>query len=267
MNDSTNMQSQSSLPGQKTIICAYCNKIIPRNESVREHLVPRYLPGGRVRTTTLPACRECSLERAKDQYAEYLAYRISQNKNTYESFLTSLYEIETVLKVKMPDGQLEGSLARMLFVSVVTTMETYLSDVYINTVLNDDSLLRRLVETNPDLKDRKLALGEIFPRIAGLKEEIRNYLLEVIYHNLAKVKPMYETVLGVQFPKNMEGLFTAVQKRHDIVHRGGKSKTGIAVVVSMRDVYELIKEVKAFIVNLDKQVGALRRTAEPNGAV
>ena len=51
------------------------------------------------------------------------------------------------------------------------------------------------------------------------------------------------------------------------MHRGGKSKTGLAVVVSTRDVYELIKEVKAFIVNLDKQIGALQRTAEPNSAV
>jgi len=223
------------------------------------------LPSVKARKT-LVVCRPCSQDRAESQYTEYLAYRISQNKNTYESFLTSLYEIEALTKVKMPDEQLEGSLARMLFVSVVTAMETYLSDVYLNRILGDESLLRRLVETNPDLKDNKLALGEIFTRIDSLKDEVQSYLLEVIYHNLAKIKPMYECVLSVRFPKDMGSLFRAVQKRHDIVHRGGKSKTGVATAVSMRDVIDLSKEVKSFITDLDKQVAVLSQVGAPADA-
>ncbi len=87
-----------------------------------------------------------------------------------------------------------------------------------------------------------------------IKDIAKAYLGDLIYHNLHKIKPMYKDVLDVAFPKNLSSIFNAIQKRHDIVHRNGKDKDGNVIKIAPRDVELVIKNMKTFIKNIDKQL-------------
>ncbi|MBC8431645.1 MAG: hypothetical protein H8D96_06965 [Desulfobacterales bacterium] len=53
---------------------------------------------------------------------------------------------------------------------------------------------------NQDFSERKFALNEIFERIDNIEKDVKTYLLELIWHNLAKVQRMYLSGLNIDFP-------------------------------------------------------------------
>jgi hypothetical protein len=133
-------------------------------------------------------------------------------------------------------------------------METYLSDAFINTTLGDLELVRRLVESNPDFTHRNLRVTDIFQRFNRITDEVKAYLLEIIYHKLEKVSLMYKTTLEVAFPRDLGDIYRAIEKRHDIVHRSAYAKDGTTLSLNKADVKKLIEGVSAFINEIDRQI-------------
>ena len=235
------------------IKCFVCKRLVPKKNLVREHITPRFLnkenPSGTVRV-----CRECSAFESQKQYLEYKTYSISENKDPYKSFLEAMYELEILLGVSLPDTKLKSTMAKISFATAITAMETYLSDTFINRVASNDVLTRRCVETDPEFKNRKLDLSDIFKRKESLPQEVRNYLVDILFHNLAKVKMMYKSVLNIDFPKDLGVLYKAIETRHDIVHRGGKNKSGVIKPVMREEVISLIASLKSFTECIEAQL-------------
>ena len=80
------------------------------------------------------------MQEAQRQYEDYKVFAISQNREPYKNFLEAMYEIEAMLIIRLPDEKLTESFVRTLYASCITSMETYLSDTFINKVMNEESL-------------------------------------------------------------------------------------------------------------------------------
>lgn len=52
----------------------------------------------------------------------------------------------------------------------------------------------------------------------------------------------------------MADIKSAIEKRHDIVHRNGKTVQGTTVNVAMEDVEKLIELVDSTVKHIDKQI-------------
>jgi hypothetical protein len=119
-------------------------------------------------------------------------------------------------------------VAYLLYANVITSLETYLADIFINTIFQNTLYLRSFVETYPKFKGndnaQKFTLSEIFTKHDKIEEIVTDEVLGIIYHNLQTIKPMFKDTFGVEFPKDMKSIFKAIQIRHDIVHRNGKTK-------------------------------------------
>ena len=75
------------------------------------------------------------------------------------------------------------------------------------------------------------------------------------FHNLDKTTGIYESVLDTHFPSDLlPELKQAVENRHDIVHRNGKTVQGNSIDVSMDDVENLICLVDKTIRHLYQQI-------------
>lgn len=71
-------------------------------------------------------------------------------------------------------------------------------------------------------------------------------MLEIIYHNLDKVQNMYVATFKIEFP-NIENLSKSIATRHDLVHRNGKTKENIQVVVNTETINKLIELILEFV--------------------
>ena len=157
----------------------------------------------------------------------------------------SLRNIEALSGLNVPAGE-RGLLDRLLFVNAITALETYLSDVFIHSVGRDSNLLRKFVQTTPEFKTEKIPIAEVFALVDAIERKSKSYIMDVVWHHLERVRPMYRDTLGIAFPKEMGELFKAVDLRHDLVHRNGKSKEGKLHAITSTEVLALVERVREF---------------------
>jgi hypothetical protein len=142
----------------------------------------------------------------------------------------------------------------MIAVNCITILEAFLSEYLITKVLNDNLLLKNLVENISDFGDMKISLNEIYSKYDNIKEIAKNYLSNLIYHNLSKISKIYEQVFGKQFPKNIGFIYKMIEIRHDIVHRNGKKKNGSKILITEMEVEQLFYEITKLAEYIDKNM-------------
>jgi hypothetical protein len=187
-----------------------------------------------------------------DDIDEYLFESIAQTSEHRVSFHDSISNVEHLLELQIPPPQ-QQHLYMVLYVNVITAVETYLSDLFISAVGNDKALLRRFVETTPEFKNEKIAVSDVFKIADEIEKKARTYLMDVVWHHLNRVKPMFKDTLCMSFPDDTNDLFKAVLIRHDLVHRNGKKKEGGEHYLSQEAIRSLIRKATAFVEHLDKQ--------------
>jgi len=142
----------------------------------------------------------------------------------------------------------------MIYSSAITVLETYLSDAFHHRLINNDTLVERLLLSTPEFKDRKYSLSEVIDWHRETKRKVSEYLLDIVWHNLGKVRAMYMTTLGVEFPKDCDPVHHAVSVRHDLVHRNGKTKSGSWHRFSEKDIESVFAEIESFVTAIDRQL-------------
>ena len=177
-------------------------------------------------------------------------------------FQRSIEEVQTLLKNPIADGVAGQCLLRLLYVNVITALEAYLADFFISAITEHKELFRKFVETNPEFEKEKLPFSGIFKAWEGLDAKVKAYLVEIVWHHLGRIKPMYQDALGVEIP-DAEELFKAVLVRHDIVHRNGKKKGGGEHVIIREDVNKLVVATEKFVDGIEKAWQKVKPGAEP----
>ncbi|MBW4667923.1 MAG: hypothetical protein KME60_10950 [Cyanomargarita calcarea GSE-NOS-MK-12-04C] len=196
-----------------------------------------------------------------NDYDEYYSSVILSNTDFYGTFLESLEKIEALLYAEVPVINQENTvdvrqyLFRLLYINVITVLETFLSDAFINTVLQKRVLIRKFVESNPEFAKQKFSLQELFSTVDKIDDEVKKYLSSQMWHNLKKVKPMYKATLDIEFPEDLKKFFKAIDVRHDLVHRNGKSKSGEEIILTPENMKELVADIRKLVDYIHNQFG------------
>ena len=183
---------------------------------------------------------------------EYFLESLRRSRGHREEFEASVKDIETLLDVRI-DGDPQQCLMRLLYANVVTALEAYLCDFFIATATKHPEVRRRFVETHPEFKEEKMSLSEVFQVWDEIDAKVEQCLVDLTWHNLRRVIPMFKSSLGVVFPKDLETLFKAILVRHDLVHRNGKKKDGGEHRIGAEDVRTLIASANSLVNEIEKQ--------------
>jgi hypothetical protein len=156
-------------------------------------------------------------------------------------------------------GEEEKTLLRQLvFGTAITALESFLWETMAFWVERDDQVRRELFTRLPALKDQPLKLGTIFERHEGLKEELKGYLQNLVWHRWDRVAPLFAIGLAIKAP-NFQQFDAALIKRHDIVHRSGHDKAGTAISVSDEEIKELSSQILAFASQIHTELESRKR--------
>jgi len=185
---------------------------------------------------------------------------IAEITSFHTNFQAAISDIHELLDTKV-SATAERVLFRLLYVNAITAMETYLSDAFISTVVPRPKLMRRFVETNPAFRQRKILLADVFKEMEKIELLAKGELRDVVWHNLKRIKPLYAGTLGIKFPDGLDKLYKAIDLRHDLVHRNGKTKEGEDIHVSRDAIASLIDEVEQFVGQIDEQLPKVTNAA------
>jgi len=166
-------------------------------------------------------------------------------------FSSAILDVEKLLETP-PPGECESLYYRMLYANLITTMETYLGDTFIGIVANDESLKARANEVFLTIRNNR----SFFKPGQCNREKMAEVLDRLTWHRLDEAKTLYKEVLGIDFPQDKGNrLKKAVEIRHDIIHRNGKTKKGIGYPFTHKDVVGLKNLAERFIVRLERKMG------------
>ena len=156
--------------------------------------------------------------------------------------------------IKSVPKQSEEFFLRLLFSHCITILETFLSEYAACKILNHEDTMKSFVSKYKDFKAQQFPLSDIFQKHEQIFEIVRKTLADIIWHNLPKVKNIYEFTFGIKIEKNIEALQKAILLRHDIIHRNGKDKNGQKVTIEKGDVENLLNEIEEIAGEINKKI-------------
>jgi len=143
----------------------------------------------------------------------------------------------------------------LVFGAAVAALEAFLWETVNYCVENEEDAIRNIVTNIPTLKDQPLKLGNIFEKYDKLKELVKGYLQNLIWHRWDKVAPLFKSGLNIQ-PPSFKPFEDALIKRHDIVHRSGHDKSGNPITVTNEEIIELCNKIELFATEINTKLAA-----------
>lgn len=188
----------------------------------------------------------------EQDYDDAFEFEANARDDPYRFFLLRLGEVDGLAEESVHLVQ-QATLRQLLFGHLIAALEAYLADTMLYWVAADKGVFRRLVSTSEKFTQMKIATSEIFDRLDTLENDVEEHLQNVVWHRLDRVQPMLTGALKIQTP-DIGDLMKHIIVRHDIVHRGGRTKEGSLVVVSADNLWRLRNEVIAFVEELEGQL-------------
>jgi len=97
--------------------------------------------------------------------------------------------------------------------------------------------------------------------VDSARDLVAKHLVSISWHNLDRIKLLYKNTLGVELDESViDQLRPHVKKRHDIIHRNGRTVEGDDIEVTKNDVENLKDLVEKFVIDLNAALTKARKT-------
>jgi len=134
---------------------------------------------------------------------------------------------------------------RLVFSAVIGVLESFLWELSQHWIEASDDALRDCVTRLPAIRDEQIKLGDVFKRHESIRAHVKGHLQNTVWHRWDKVSAIYKSGLGIILP-SVKVFDDALIKRHDIVHRSGRTKDGTEVDVTNTEIEDLSRAVDRF---------------------
>jgi hypothetical protein len=179
-------------------------------------------------------------------YYQYELESMSENDRHFDKFNSEINNLVLLSKIETKTQKLKDILLRQIFIGVIGSLETFLSEVFIVLTLSNKKYLENFVATFPDFQKSKFTLSEIFTQHDKISETTNKAMLDIIYHNLPVVRNMYNSTFGINFPE-IGDVNKFIVRRHDLVHRNGKTKDGGKITINNVEIESMVEVIKTFV--------------------
>lgn len=185
-------------------------------------------------------------------YDAYFSFEVEAKDSPYRQFLQRLSEIDSLNAVAL-DSKHKVLIRQLLYSHVIGALETYLSDTISYWVKTDEDVFKRFVSNCSEFKQEKLSLSTIFGRLEVLRDEVDEYIQKTVWHRLDRVMPLFSSSLNIE-RLEIKQLMGYIVIRHDIVHRGGKTKEGSHVEITSDKLSELRHCIATFVEKIEVEL-------------
>lgn len=144
-------------------------------------------------------------------------------------------------------------LRQLLYSHLIGALEAYLADTMAHWLKANREVFKRFVANCEEFKKEKFSLSCIFERLEDLEGQVDRYVQKTVWHRLDKVMPLMASSFDFNMP-DISQLMAHIVTRHDIVHRGGKSREGHHVEITSGKLAELRECVTTFVDKLESEI-------------
>ncbi len=173
----------------------------------------------------------------------------------HQEFESSLSDIVELLNTNI-DKKHKQLFYRLVYSSVVSAIEVYLAEVFIALVTEYGTFRSGyVVRKRKDSKQKRPRHSEIYSKEMSDSDRI-HLLTKHHWHNFKNTTKIYLKFLGISLCDYADLFQSHIYKRHDIVHRNGRSVSGLPINFKKKDVLSFIRLAKKFGLDVNKRIEA-----------
>jgi hypothetical protein len=163
---------------------------------------------------------------------------------TYSIFKEMLMQLKMI--VNKPANEYDSEMmCKMAYVHAVTLFEAMVGDVLKATILAYPTLRQKMIKKLGEDRSNKFHINEIAE--LGLNGIILGILNQQIYHNPVTVKKFVNLITGKVLPDTyMAGMQEIADRRHDFVHRNGKTLQGVELDIDPASIISAVEVIQNF---------------------
>jgi hypothetical protein len=187
-----------------------------------------------------------------DDYDDDYGVDIENGDQPLERLRERLGQSRQILTLQ-GDISAQALALNLSFGSVITSLESFLWETVTYWVDHDEVAITNIVTKIQVFRDQPLKLGQIFEKRETLKNDIKAYLQNLVWHQWDKVAPLFRLGLDIDIP-SLKPLDNALKKRHDIVHRSGFTKERQPIKVDVIEIEALCEQILGFAGEINEKL-------------
>jgi len=188
------------------------------------------------------------------EYDERFDFQLLTRSEALDRLKERLKHAQLVLTLE-GDEIAKHLAVNLVFGAAIAALEAFLWETVEYCVEHEEDAIRNIVTNIQTFRDQPLKLGEIFDKYDKLKEIVKGYLQNLVWHRWEKVAPLFKFGLRIQ-PPSFNPFEEALIKRHDIVHRSGHDISGNPITVTPEEIQELCKKIEEFATEIYTKLAA-----------
>ncbi len=168
-------------------------------------------------------------------------------------FSYSIGYVNDMLDIKASDDVC-GLLRNMSYSFLFSVYEAYLARAFAFAICQDRQKLAKFMKTEKKFKKKFQTLDHFEISDRHEREAEKIILSRIVWHGHDDAFRMYKEYLGIGVVFDSEFMATCVSTRHDIIHRAGKTLSGVEVVLDHSDVTRLVCLFSEIVEQIDKSL-------------
>ncbi|MEW5677385.1 hypothetical protein ABGT15_13825 [Flavobacterium enshiense] len=194
----------------------------------------------------------------KLEYSEEID-EIDFNETTFSSvkrfYFLEIDRLKQLLDLDTENYIVNQSLNRLIFSGVITSLETYLNEIFKLVVFHSNATLEKFIEEYEPYKKEQISLNEIISKYNRLQDRVNEDLDNIIYHNISKLIRIFN-IFNFELNRysSIKSMAKHIQQRHNLVHRSGLDKYNNFQDLSKKEVLTLIEDTNSFVTYIDNKI-------------
>lgn len=174
--------------------------------------------------------------------------------DVYFNFIDRISDIEEVIAFDKPNLKIEGIINRLLYVSIVAAMETFMCDALLVFIVNDEDMYNKAIfyflQKSSEQERIKIQKFKEDKSIIELEQFVIEKIMRETFSNISIIKGLFKAIAGKSV-KNTNGIMNGIlYKRHLFAHKNGRKKDGGYILVSIDDLQTAIRDISFFVKNI-----------------
>lgn len=158
----------------------------------------------------------------KPSFEEYKTFSPLKSKRFY---YLQIERLQKIIDIETNEFIVDQSLNRLVFSGVITSLETYLNEIYLCIVFYSSNTFEQFVSHYEPYKKETIRLNEIFSKLSKLNRKVKDELDGLIYHNISKLIKLFNMYnFDLQKFEKIKIVAKHIQTRHNFIHRSGIDK-------------------------------------------
>lgn len=196
---------------------------------------------------------------AKYEFATYgsAAFLYKNYKDVHDDYKERIKSVTEIIDLQIESEEHRDILYRMFFMNIITSLETFVSDIIITKIISSlesmEAHVSQLKKQDQEKLDKKIG--------ADWEQELIRLAMEKAYSNIDTIKEDLKLHFNISITDTKGKVKIHIKNRHLLAHKNGRRKDNDYFTPTKNNLLDLINDTNQFAEQIYTKVSNVENSA------